>query len=126
VRTAWSILLLVVFGTSLIGPALSADGDSNLPACCRRNGRHQCAMIDSMGQQESPAGPAIQSARMKCPVFPKVGPVSAYSKAFGLRTSEAIFASIVRHPAVQPQIEALYRVSFSRASQKRGPPSLLS
>jgi hypothetical protein len=125
VRQAWSILLLVVFGTSLIGPALFADGDPNLPACCRRDGKHHCAMLDSTGQ-ESPAGPAIQSARMKCPVFPKVGPVSAYSKAFGLGTSEAIFASIVRHPAVQPQIEALYRVSFSRASQKRGPPDLLS
>jgi hypothetical protein len=123
VRQAWSILLLVVFGTSLIGPALFAASDSNLPACCRRDGKHHCAMLDSMGQ-ESPAGPAIQSARMKCPVFPKVGPVSAYSKALGLRASEAIFASIVRHPAVQPQIEALYRVSFSRASQKRGPPAL--
>lgn len=125
-RQAWSIMLLVVFSTSLIGPALFADGDSNLPACCRRDGRHHCAMLDSMGQQESSAGPLIQSARMKCPVFPKVGPVSAYSKALGLKASEAIFASIVRHPAVQPQTEALYRVSFSRASQKRGPPALLS
>jgi hypothetical protein len=75
-------------------------------------------------QQESPAGPAVEADRMKCPAFPKVGPVSGYSQALGLRASQAIFASLVTHPSVQPQTEALYRVSFSRASQKRGPPTL--
>jgi hypothetical protein len=40
--------------------------------------------------------------------------------------AQVVFAAIVSHPAAHAQTEARYRISFSRAWQKRGPPALLS
>ena len=119
-RRAAAGLLLSVFGFSLIAPALIAE-ESNLPACCRRLGAHHCALAsaNSTGQELS----AIQE---KCPTYPtaRVSPQSFLTML--LTPPEVIFASIVSHPAVHARTEARYRVSFSRARQKRGPPALLS
>jgi len=120
------VVLLVVVSCSLIAPALFAGDGSNLPACCRRDGAHRCAMRTAASAQESPDGLAIRTPSPVCPAFPKLGPVPSGAKTPGLQAAQAIFASLMQHPAVQPQTEALYRVSFTRTGQKRGPPSLLS
>jgi len=124
-RQVCAVLLLGVFGTSTVAWAVFADRATGLAACCRRDGKHRCEM-QATGRQDSSSGLGVQAASMKCPLFPKVGPLSSCSQEAGLSAAQAIFASLVRHPAVRPQIEALYRVSFSRASQKRGPPVVLS
>jgi hypothetical protein len=113
-------LLLALFGFSLISPALLADADSNLPACCRRAGVHHCLLTN-----RAPTGPAFNVAR--CPNFPGVRAVPAAAKLAGLvQTSRAVFASTVSHPTTHAQSEALYRISYNRAGQKRGPPIFLS
>src|ERR1700743_3776323 len=44
-RRAQALLLLGLFSFALISPALlAADPDSALSACCRRDGKHHCAM----------------------------------------------------------------------------------
>jgi hypothetical protein len=58
------------------------------------------------------------------PVLPIRGGVSGWAHATALNTPQRIFAAIVAHPTAGPQTEALYRISYSRAGQKRGPPSL--
>jgi hypothetical protein len=70
VHRLWAMLLLGMFSFTLIGPALAtSDSEADLPACCRRDGKHHCGMLESKAGA-SQAGPAWQSA--KCPSFPAV------------------------------------------------------
>jgi hypothetical protein len=119
VRRVLASLLLAVFSFSLIAPALLADEDSNLPACCRRLGEHRCALANLASQ-----GPSFIQER--CPHFPSDSASLAASEMASVTPSQLAFAAIVSQPAAHAQTEAHYRVSFSRARQKRGPPALLS
>ena len=122
-RRMSAILLMALFSFSLISPAVFvADADSKLPVCCRRGGKHHCTMTPS--QSESSSGPAVQAGR--CPFFPtaKAGPASRTVSLPGI--SQAISAGIASHPASRTQTESLFRISYSRAGQKRGPPTFLS
>jgi hypothetical protein len=114
-------LLLALFSLPLISPALLVAAESKLPACCRRAGIHGCSLT---GQQSAPSGPAFNATR--CASFPGVPAVPVTAKLAGLvKTSYAIFACIVPHPSALAQTDALYRISYSRTSQKRGPPAPL-
>ncbi len=62
------------------------------------------------------------TAVQKCPYFPN-HLATAHVETFTSSASQAIFAGIVRHPAVCAQTEAGYRSSHDRSKQKRGPPS---
>jgi hypothetical protein len=99
-----------------------------LPACCRRNGQHHCAM-PSMGVDApdpgSSAGSSIHSGLSRCSYYQGAASAQGESKVAPPKASLAIFASLVSHPVVQTQNEARYRVSFSRSRHKRGPPALL-
>ena len=109
-----AVLLLALFSFPLISPAVFADADSKLPACCRRDGKHRCARMSIVDQQES-SGLAVKSAQQKCPYFPKASAVPAYSKTVLLKATLTIFAPIVSHPAIQSQTEVRYRTSLSRS-----------
>jgi hypothetical protein len=136
VQRVSAVLLLVLFSFSLIGmPALN-NSETKLPECCRRDGKHHCAlspaavamMQDSMEDRESQdaSGPGMKSMAEKCQ-YPSGGAAAvAHGKTPLLPAVVTTPASLVSHPASQAQTEARYRVSFSRVRQKRGPPSLLS
>ena len=122
-RRISAILLVGLFGFWLIGPALLAqDAGSQLPACCRRAGKHHCAMAAI--QTQSPAGPVLHTGR--CTLFPVGAAVPTDGTVSLPAASESIFAGLISHPASRPQMEALCRISYSRAGQKRGPPTPLS
>jgi len=119
-------LLLAVFSFSLISPALLADEDPNLPACCRRAGLHHCSLTaHKAGSTLDNNAAGIDTAR--CAQFPGTRAVPAHNKLSGaVNQSQVFFAALVNHPAAQAQTEALYRISHSRAGQKRGPPTLFA
>ena len=122
-RRMSAILLMALLSFSLISPAVFAsNAESNLPACCRRSGNHHCAMMATAS--ESPSGLSLQTGR--CLLFPAAKGVSASRTVSLPGISQAIFAGLVGHPASCPQTEALCRISYSRAGQKRGPPARLS
>src|ERR1700730_5858509 len=123
VRRALATTLLVLFSFSLIGPGVFADSESPLPECCRRLGQHHCVLMGASTQDES-SGSALKNAGDKCPFFPVGWSVSANTYPLFLGARRIILTSLVSHPAGQTQIEARHRISFSRSSQKRGPPSL--
>ena len=118
VRRVLASLLLAVFSFLPLAPLLLAD-DSNLPACCRRLGAHHCALasMDTHG---------VSLIQQRCAQFPLGGAALAASGMAAVTSSQVVFAAVVNHPAAHAQTEALYRVSFSRVRQKRGPPALLS
>ena len=116
VRRLSAILLLGLFVLSVFAPALIADPESKLPACCRRGGEHHCAITPL----QSAAGPVVQSL---CPFFPDLSTVPTFSKVTGVRPTQLVLGQAVSHPRGSVQARALFRISFSRTRQKRGPPT---
>ena len=125
VRRALSIALLGLFGISLIPPSVFAsDDDSGLPACCRRNGRHRCTLVNTMAAGEgSSSGAALQSSR--CRVFPDATrvPVSPRAGVFETPLAPATYLpiSLAEHQATETPSPVL----FHSPHQQRGPPELL-
>jgi hypothetical protein len=113
-RRALAMVLLTLFSLPLIAPAFAlAPDESQLPACCRRGGKHQCASSSYVVSE-------------KCPHCPFTHP---------LLMPPHPLASIVRPVALGPvqgpasivyAAEAGYRVSVDRTRHKRGPPENLS
>ncbi|MCC6857763.1 MAG: hypothetical protein IT158_04345 [Bryobacterales bacterium] len=118
-------MLLVLFGFSMIPAGLSADARSNLPACCRGDGKHGCSMKSMATGMDGPSGAAIRSDP-KCPHFPKAGVAPGAAKAGGASLVRVAIAFVMKGIGRAESAEAQYRASFSRGRQKRGPPSLLS
>jgi hypothetical protein len=128
-RRVPAILLVFLFSFSLIAPTLFVDAESNLPACCRRDGKHHCGMLDrDMADlaQTPPSGPAADALRAKCPLFPSGGAVLPNPEVALLATCQPAGISIASQIASPAQADAGYRISFNRSHRKRGPPSLLS
>ena len=125
-RRVPAILLVFVFSFSLIGPALFVDAESNLPACCRRDGKHHCGMMAQDMAPTPSSGAAVDALRAKCPFFPSGGAVLPQPGAALLAASQPAGISIVSQIAAPAQAEAGYRISLNRAHHKRGPPTLLS
>jgi hypothetical protein len=113
----------LVFAGNTALPALFADPESNLPACCRRDGKHHCAMMDMLGITQDDGGVYWKSKPQKCAQYPKTGASLCAVKIAPRRTFE--FGPIIAgHPTVAAQTEILYRISHSRCREKRGPPIL--
>jgi hypothetical protein len=111
-----AIVLQLFISWPMIMPVFAAS-NFTAPACCRKNGEHHCVMM-----QTQTGGRGFTSVAAKCPCTMHAAVVSQ-TRLAGPSTSEAVFAGFVRHPAVSPQTEAGYRISFHRSRQKRGPPS---
>jgi hypothetical protein len=129
-RRLLSFVLPALLSFPLIAPLLLEGLDSTLPACCRKNGQHHCSMPASMTTDattgDMSGGPAIRAGVSCCPNYPVATYPSSESMLALATNSQAVFASLVSHPAIQAQTEARRRVSFSRTRQKRGPPAFSS
>src|SRR5262245_49868597 len=101
-------------------PLVSLQTEANLPKCCRRDGKHQCSMKGMTG-----SGTAIQSVGKKCPLYPAGKASPALAKTGVTIPPYVTAAPVATLVASIEQTEARYRVSYSRASQKRGPPAFL-
>jgi hypothetical protein len=125
VRRLIGITLLLLFSLPLISPvlALGASSEANLPACCRRNGAHHCAM--RMHQAESSGnGTTFSAIPQRCPAYPAMV-TSVRHGDLSFYTASLIFAEIVSHPSVKAQTQARARVALDRSRQTRGPPTNL-
>jgi hypothetical protein len=109
----------MLFGWLLLVPAFAA-GESTVPACCRRSGKHHC----TTRAHANPAETSLVSLRDKCPCVPQAT-VATHVEFSAPSGAHAIYAGLLAHPAVAQQTEAGYRLSHFRARQKRGPPVFL-
>jgi hypothetical protein len=116
--------MLFIFAGNTALPALFADPESSLPACCRRDGKHHCAMMDMAGVDQDDGEAYWKSTPQKCAQFPKTGASSCAAKT-GPRRTAKIAHLVSSRPTIAAQTEALYRISHSRSREKRGPPSLV-
>lgn len=123
-RRALAALLVLAFSLPLIAPAFaSAAPESSLPACCRRNGSHHCAMR-GMVVDNIPIRFATLSER--CPYSPFNHGALMLPHAFAAPGAPAAKTPLTGPAALIREAEAGYRVSFDRSRQKRGPPQLLA
>ncbi len=114
-----AILLLCNFSFLLSAPAVSAGQQATVPACCRRDGKHQCAMRQS-GEN------TLRSVGEKCPCCPlAVIPAPHVQTVLPRSVNQAAELSLAQRAGRQ-QPQSRVRIPFSRSSQERGPPSLLS
>lgn len=118
-RRLLAISLLTLFALPFALPLFARDAaDANLPVCCRRDGKHRCAAMNAASFD----GTSMRTVGEKCP-YSIALPAILVLPSFQPSSGAAIFAGIVRHPAVAPQIEAQQRISSDPTRQKRGPPS---
>jgi hypothetical protein len=120
-RRVCASLLLPVFSLPLIAPALaSAPDDSQLPACCRRDGKHHCAM-----NMEVNVPSRYHVAQETCPFSSFARTPLLQPHAFALVNPPVLAGFAAGPAAVVGSAEAGYRISADRTRHKRGPPDSL-
>jgi len=120
-----ALIVSAALSLPLISPVLSIAGEPNLPSCCRRDGKHHCARPGMAGASRA-STPVIHGSPAQCPLFPSGKSIPVAAKAATPVPVRLAFRPPVSGPAAVEQIEVQYRLSLYRASQDRGPPSLLS
>lgn len=124
---AMSGVLLAFFLLPLFIPFFNSGSESNLPPCCRRDGKHHCAMFARFRQPalSASSGPIVRAVMPSCPYR------SRLLMPFVSRVLLALPAPVFSVPCVShsvPGLEAilLARISEFRSHRKRGPPSFLA
>src|SRR6516165_8850129 len=67
-RRRIAILLVFAFSSLLILPAFAGPAQSNLPACCRKAGKHHCSL--HLANSNTNAGAFITAVSGTCPFYP--------------------------------------------------------
>lgn len=120
-RRLLAISLLLLFTTPFVLPLFGTSAvEATIPACCRRNGKHHCMMYMAWMQERT-----FHTVREKCP-YSIAPPAILVLRSFTPSAAASVFAGITRHPALFPQTEAQFRISFDRSRQKRGPPAQIA
>lgn len=112
--------LAILFSWLLLVPVFATPALVNVPACCRKSGSHQCTMHSSgtSGSERS-----IQTVQAKCPYAYGSSTRASHVDSYAPGIGESVYAGVIRHPAISPQTDARFRVSYDRSQQKRGPPA---
>ncbi|MGB9030480.1 MAG: hypothetical protein WCC27_10205 [Acidobacteriaceae bacterium] len=122
-RRAFAAALVLIFSLPLIAPLLASTPDeSQLPACCRRNGKHHCAMSMQMGNIPS----RFRVVSEKCPYSPFAHSPLLRPHPYTSVSAPAASRQTAGPAAIVGAAEAGYRISADRARHKRGPPRLLT
>jgi hypothetical protein len=129
-RRILAITLLLAFGSPLAIPLLasvadlqSKDAQSSLPACCRRNGKHHCALTMATALAGVNNGPAMQAP--PCPLYPSPSTLPTLVTA-ALTTPRTFSVALLR--ATPPRASSLLRAcsTIPSSNHQRGPPALLA
>jgi len=120
-RRFLAALLLTLIVSPTIGLLFASEPESSLPTCCRRNGKHHCAM---MMRFDSSSGPSLAPA--PCPCFPNVKLIPANRTPFLTPAPQAFFTGLIPRLNLRRCTASLGRQSFSRGHHKRGPPALFT
>ena len=115
-----AIILTVICSWMLVAPTLALSFEATLPLCCRKHGKHHCAM--HLAEANEPG--SFIAVSTQCPYFPRAS-IALHNELSTPASAALFFADVIRHPTESPQTEAGYRISYCRSRQKRGPPVLL-
>lgn len=122
-RRTLAAFLVTLFSLPLIAPALaSVPDDSQLPACCRRDGKHHCAMNMEVGN----IPPSSRVVSEKCPYSPFAHALFVQQHTLAAANHTSIAGPSAGPAAIIGAAEAGYRISADRTRHKRGPPQKLT
>ncbi|WP_260705653.1 hypothetical protein [Edaphobacter flagellatus] len=124
-RKLIAITLLAIFGLPFASTlfAMTPKSEANLPACCRKNGKHHC-MMSMMERNSLVSGkPQFTAPGEKCPYCPGALTLGHQPNPFGIPSGQMVFIGLAGQSAVVAQTESKRRISRDRSRQKRGPPS---
>ncbi|MGA8090231.1 MAG: hypothetical protein WCA10_23365 [Terracidiphilus sp.] len=124
-RRAFSILFVLFFGLGPLVVLIDGGDNTSLPACCRRNGAHHCAMTDAMLAhmiQAALSTPAF-TAPSHCPQYPARGNAAPSTTLAIARAPETAIVGIPALLSVAPSA-AHARSIHLRTPALRGPPAL--
>jgi len=114
-----AVLVMPAFVSLLVLP--NSKPDSLLPPCCRRDGKHHCAMMAMM--ERASQEPTFRQVPAACP-YRSASMTLAHSFSFYPPASFTFYAAVTNHPAIHEQAVLNRLVSRARSHQKRGPPVL--
>jgi hypothetical protein len=123
-RHALVISLLAVMVGTLLPQGLSGTSESQLPACCRRAGKHNCVMLQA--GHEAVRSSSLRSIREKCPYGPAAGSFGVRTTSYFGPCSPSLHCRLAIYRAPAAQAETKRRISLDRSRQKRGPPVFFS
>lgn len=120
----FSIFLVLLFGLGPLSALVDGSEDAGLPACCRRDGAHDCAKVMQTAATapiDDPQ-PSFTSPRT-CPYYP--GPSMTILMPAHAITAKAtqLHAGQVSTPAPVTEQAAVY-FAPNRAHAGRGPPAI--
>lgn len=119
-RRSISTLLTLVYSVLLTLPLFAPSDESRLPACCRKDGKHHCAMQSS---RAIPDG-SVTANGAKCRLFPQFAPASHLETVVASSRSSDIGYAVTQS-AITPPTD-IPRIVFDHSAElKRGPPQLL-
>lgn len=124
-RRGLSILLILVFGLGPLSATLQASDDAYLPACCRRNGAHHCAMavqMAAMMPQMPPDPRPAFTVPPSCPSYPGAPPL-LITAIHALAATAVSLPGLLVRPLVPAAKQSLALSSTSRHHAGRGPPA---
>lgn len=122
-RRGFSIFLIMLFGLGPLSAFVDGSEDASLPACCRRDGAHHCAMSMPMVAKMARIGDPSPSfdAPLTCPNYP--GPTIAILVPSHALTVEAAGLEVSRVGTPAPLAEEIAAYSTPcRTHSGRGPP----
>ena len=124
---AMSAVLLAVFLLPLFVPFFNIESESSLPPCCRRNGKHHCAMSARFWRAvaASSTEPVLRAAIPACP-YRLHWTTPPVPRALFAPSAPVSSVLAVSYPALGLESALRARVSEFRSHRKRGPPSLLA
>src|SRR5262245_26561086 len=122
---ALASFLAVLFGFPLIAPFLAVSTRTDFPACCRRNGKHHCAVSEMALAPESSGGVSLTAVQPKCPLYPKAVLFQAVSTNLAVANPPQIEAPHVLQTLVgNAETHQPGRLTFDNAHDRAPPRSL--
>jgi hypothetical protein len=125
VRRAATATLIIVLALPGLLPLWTADSESSLPACCRRDGGHHCAMLGGMAPSSAAQDATFRAASGQCPYQKALAAVHVRGALFP-GPSAGLCAADLSHPGIQIPTCASNLIPNGRSHQKRGPPLTMS
>jgi hypothetical protein len=122
-RRGLTIFLILFFGLGPLAAALASNDESRLPPCCRRHGKHHCAMAAMMAKAAS--GKANFSAPSTCSSYPgNAIPVTASTDA--LAAAPVSLALLLLQAPAPAALSDAIRPAPLRNHAGRSPPASIS